>query len=73
MLTSRKSFFLDKIIRFITGVPPSYDDTDVCHITTAFPRTRDEYVSVCGLICCHHPPIPQADFATLIAATGDSI
>lgn len=39
------SFFLDKIIRFITGVPPSYDDTDVCHITTAFPRTRDEYVS----------------------------
>ncbi|KIO27273.1 hypothetical protein M407DRAFT_7353 [Tulasnella calospora MUT 4182] len=39
------SFFLDKIIRFVTGVPPTYDDTDACHITTAFPRTRDEYVS----------------------------
>ncbi|KAG8933725.1 hypothetical protein FRC01_007442 [Tulasnella sp. 417] len=39
------SFFLDKITCLLTGVPPTYDDTDVCHITTAFPRMRDEYVS----------------------------
>ncbi|KAG8988173.1 hypothetical protein FRB90_002929 [Tulasnella sp. 427] len=40
-----ESYFLDKVIRMITGAPPTYDETDVCRITTAFPRTRDEYVS----------------------------
>lgn len=47
-LSGPKSYFLDKTIRYITGTPPTYDETEVCHITTVFPRTRDEYVSVCG-------------------------
>lgn len=37
---------MDKVLMIITGVPPTYDDDDLCHITTAFPRTRDEYISV---------------------------
>lgn len=40
-----ESFFMDKVLMIITGVPPTYDDDDLCHITTAFPRTRDEYIS----------------------------
>ncbi|KAG9001524.1 hypothetical protein FRB90_011599 [Tulasnella sp. 427] len=40
-----ESFFLDKTLRIITSTPPTYDDDDLCHITTVFPRTLQEYMS----------------------------
>ncbi|KAG8918712.1 hypothetical protein FRC01_001692 [Tulasnella sp. 417] len=59
-----ESFFIDKVLRIITGVPPTYDDDNVCHITTAFPRTRDEYISGAAF------DVPYASVDNLFDGTG---
>lgn len=62
-----QSYFLDKIIRYITGAPPTYDETEVCHITTVFPRTRDEYVSGTAF------EVPYASIDSLFDGTRSSL
>ncbi|KAG8976793.1 hypothetical protein FRC05_003143 [Tulasnella sp. 425] len=39
------SYYGDKVRSFLTGLPPTYDNDETCHVTTAFPQDLEKYIS----------------------------
>lgn len=40
-----QAFYGDKTRSLMTGLPPAFDGSDTAHITSAWPRAMDEYIS----------------------------
>ncbi|KIO33634.1 hypothetical protein M407DRAFT_17595 [Tulasnella calospora MUT 4182] len=47
------SYYGDKVRSLLTGLPPTYDNDDTCHVTTAFPLDLQKYITGEAFILPH--------------------